>query len=209
MGRAIGIIVLLVLLALAIFWIYRGPSPPMDQIAAAKQRAQDSIAHTEAHRYAPDAVSQIQRTIEDIDREVDAQQKKLPFQRNYDAVLDLLGRLDQQVQGLESMSRANKDALSESVAAEIEMVIETLNAIDKELRDMPSAKGSRPALGAMRSDLGGIRKAIEEAQAMHAQGQFQQAQQKTAKAKADADALLEEILDTKERVRALQQRNIP
>ena len=73
MGRPIAVILLLLVLgAGVVFWIYRGPSPPVDQIAAAKQRVQQSIAISEAHRYVADAVRQIQETLAEIDRSVEA-----------------------------------------------------------------------------------------------------------------------------------------
>ena len=208
MGRPIAVILLLLVLgAGVVFWIYRGPSPPVDQIAAAKQRVQQSIASSEAHRYAADAVRQIQETLAEIDRSVAAQQKKLPFQRNYDSVLQKLGSLDSALADLETLARGNKQVLADEVQAMVQALISTAQQIDDELANMPASKGSRPALGAMRSDLADVRNAIGEVQSMLRNGQFQQAEQKARTTQAAADSLLLEIQQTKARVRALRNRN--
>jgi hypothetical protein len=210
MGRAIPIILILfVVMAAAIFWIYRGPTPPVDRIAAVKQKAQETIARTEAHRYAPEAASRIQRSLDDIDRLVDAEQKKLPFQRRYDVVVEQLDSVERELQELETLARNNKQLLADALAQDIGTLRDTIAAIENELSDMPSAKGSRPALSGMRSDLAAIRRALDEIDDLQQQDRFQQARQRAATAQADADRLLQEIRDTKERVRALRQRSAP
>ena len=208
MGRPIAVILLLLVVgAGVVFWIYRGPAPPVDQLAAARQRVQESIASSEAHRYAPDAVRQIQETLAEIDRAVAAEQKKLPFQRNYDAILDKLETLDSALADMETLARGNKQVAAEEVQVAIGTLISTAQQIDDELSNMPTAKGSRPALGAMRTDLTEVRNAIGEVQKLLRNGQFQQAQQKARTTQAAADSLLREIQQTKARVRALQNRN--
>ena len=207
-----AIVVILLLLAVGsavVFWMYRGPSPPIDQVVAAKQKVQESIARSEAHRYAPEAVSSIQRNMSDIDSAIAAEQKKLPFQRNYDAVLNKLHSLDAALENLESLARTMKQKLSLDVATNIDKLTATAQAIAVELSDMPSAKGSRPALTAMRDDLASLRSSIEEVQALQSAEQFQQAQQKAAQTQSRADALLQEIRETKARVRALRERSGP
>jgi len=210
MRPAIVVIILLIAVGTAVvFWINRGPAPPIDQVAAAKQKVQESIARSEAHRYAPDAVSSIQRSLDDIDRAIAEEQKKLPFRRNYDAVLEKLQSLDAALENLESLARTQKQKLTTDVAADIDKLTATAQAIAAELSDMPSAKGSRPALGAMRADLETVRTGIEEVQALQAAEQYLKAQQKAAQVQSQADALLTEIRQTKERVRALRQRSGP
>ena len=208
MGRPIAVIVLLLAIgATVIFWINRGPTPPVDQIAAAKQRVQESIARSEAHRYAPDAARQIQQTLTEIDRTVADEQKKLPFQRNYDSIVEKLESLDSNLADMETLARGNKQVLSEEVQAAIEALISTAQSIDDELSNMPSAKGSRPAIGAMRTDLSAVRNDIGEVQSLLRDGQFQQAQRKALVTQEAADSLLLEIQQTKARVRALRDRN--
>jgi hypothetical protein len=210
MGRAIAVILLLIAIGAAVvFWIYRGPSAPIDQVAAAKQKVQESVARSEAHRYAPEAVASIQRNLNDIDNAISTEQKKLPFRRNYAAILDKLDSLDAALQNLESMARANKLAMSQQVASALEQLQATTQTIEAELGNMPTAKGSRPALGAMRTDLATVHEAIEEIRQLNSGEQFQQANQKAAQVQVQADALLTEIRQTKERVRALRERSGP
>ena len=107
------------------------------------------------------------------------------------------------------MARANKANLSQQLATDIGNLTATAQAIAAELADMPTAKGSRPALGAMRNDLVAVRSAIDEIHALQAAEQFQQAELKTEQTQAQADALLTEIRETKARVRALRERSGP
>lgn len=208
MGRPIIVILLLLAAgAAAVFWINRGPTPPVDQIAAAKQRVQETLVRSEAHRYAPDAAREVQRTLVEIDRSVAEEQKKLPFRRNYEFVQQKLDTLDRTLADLETLARGNKQVVSGEVASAIQALITTAGKIDDELANMPSAKGSRPAIGAMRADLTTVRNDIGDVQSLLRNGQFQQAKQKAAATQAAADSLLLEIQQTKARVRALRNRN--
>jgi hypothetical protein len=175
-------------------------SAPTEEINATKA-AVTSAQTDDIRTYAPEALKAAEDTLAKATGEVQTQEAKSGFSRDYKAASELLKQAKDAAAKAHADAQANKAKTKADAEALIAGLATQLADAKKALATAPKGKDTKAELEALQNDLKSADEAAAAASTAISQEKFMDALGQAKAAKAKADGVIEQVTAAKEKIK--------
>jgi hypothetical protein len=168
-----------ILLILALVALVGCDKPPTEDVASADQ-AMNAARAAEAADYAAETWSAAESHHQQLQAELDAQQKAFALSRSYDKAKTLATETKELADKAAAEAVTGKDRARQEAADAIEQARQLKQEVEQMLEKAPRGKGTKAELAMLKSDAGSTEASLGEAQEAYDAGSYLD-----ARAKAD------------------------
>jgi hypothetical protein len=155
----------------------------IEQAKAALDQAQQS----EAREYAPEALQTVNQKWEALQTELQAQEEKMAFRRNYDQAKVMIAEVQAEAQKAETAGTQAKEQLRVEVTQALQNARVKIDEVKLALENAPRGKGTAADLKMMEQDVAELETNLASAQQLHDAGQYRPAMNKLRTLMASAN----------------------
>ena len=181
-----------ILVILAIGALVGCDQPPKEDVASADQ-AMNAARAAEASAYAPDAWNAAESHHQQLQAELDSQQKAFAFSRSYDKARTLAKETMELADKAAVEAATGKEQARQAAADAIEQAKQLKQEVEQLLAKAPRGKGTKAELAMLQSDAGSTEASLDEAQAAYDAGSYLDARAKADGATQKLEGIKAEI----------------
>ena len=181
-----------ILVLLGVLALVGCDQPPKEDVASCDQ-AMNAAREAEAADYAPDAWTTAQNHHQQLQAELDAQQKAFALSRSYDKARTLAKETTELAQKAAAEAATGKEQARQAAADAIAQAQQLKLEVEQMLAKAPRGKGTRAELAMLQSDAGSTEASLGEAQAAYDAGSYLNARSKAEGAMHKLEGIKAEI----------------